>query len=230
MTFISTRERARPRPISARYRRARHRGQALVELALILPVMLFLLLGALDLGRVFYANITVSSGAKEAALRASSGNNDAVAAAVNESQGGFVTVNAGNVTIVYSDATNKCSKTATFGSTVTATVTTPFQAITPYVGAVIGGQTISVSGVATAHCAVLPVAIAIPNPTPTPTSMCTVPNFVGSKKNNAAGTWAGAGFAGAITYNPNPGGNWTIQTQAPAPGSRLCTSSITIGG
>ena len=49
---------ARPRRPVGRLRRARHTGQALVELALILPIMLFLLLGALDLGRVFYANIT----------------------------------------------------------------------------------------------------------------------------------------------------------------------------
>ena len=51
--------------------RQRSHGQALVELALIVPIMLALLLGALDLGRVFYANITITSAAKEAALRAS---------------------------------------------------------------------------------------------------------------------------------------------------------------
>ena len=54
-----------------RDQRAGSRGQALIELALILPILLFLLLGALDLGRAFYSTITVASAAKEAALSAS---------------------------------------------------------------------------------------------------------------------------------------------------------------
>ena len=112
-------------------RRARSHGQALVELAIILPILLFLLLGALDLGRVYYANITVSSAAKEAALNASSGSANPAAAAVNESRGGFVTVAAGDVTTVYSDSTNECSDAASFGATVTATVDAQFQSITP---------------------------------------------------------------------------------------------------
>ena len=107
--------------------------------------MLFLLLGALDLGRVFYANITVSSAAKEAALRASEGHPDGATAAVRESEGGFVVIDARNVTTVYSDSTNQCSDTASFGATVTATVTAPFAAITPYVGAVVGGQTVTLT-------------------------------------------------------------------------------------
>ena len=65
------------------------------------------------------------------------------------------------------------------------------------------------------------------NPTAAP---CTVPNLVGTKKNGAAGTWTGAGFTGLIAYNPNPNGNWTIQTQSLPPGPGLCTSAITIGG
>ena len=62
--------------------------------------MLFLLLGALDLGRVFYANITVASAAKEAALARINGRRTtgAAAAAVNESRGGFVTVATTDVT------------------------------------------------------------------------------------------------------------------------------------
>ena len=121
----------RPRSPVDRARRAGQRGQALVELAIILPVILFFLLGALDLGRVFYANITVSSAAKEAALRSSEGNADGAAAAAKESQGGFVTIAPGNVAIVYSDSTNQCSESVGFGSTVTATASAPFSAITP---------------------------------------------------------------------------------------------------
>lgn len=150
-------------------RHNRTRGQALVELALIVPIMLFLLLGALDLGRVFYANITITNAAKEAALRASTGQSDWAAAAVNEASGGFVTVASGNVTTVYSDPTNKCSKTAAFGATVTATVTASFQSITPYVGALLGGQPKTLSAAAKANCGVVPaMTLATPGPTASP--------------------------------------------------------------
>jgi TadE-like protein len=44
------------------------RGQSVVEFALILPVMLLLLAGAIDLGRAFYAYVAVENAAKEGAL------------------------------------------------------------------------------------------------------------------------------------------------------------------
>lgn len=43
-------------------------GNAAVEMALLLPVLSMILLGAIDFGRVFFAYITVSSAAHEAAL------------------------------------------------------------------------------------------------------------------------------------------------------------------
>src|SRR5688572_15553460 len=50
--------------------RGRTRGQALVELALILPLMVLLLAAALDLGRLFYSGITVTNSAREGAIEA----------------------------------------------------------------------------------------------------------------------------------------------------------------
>ena len=55
---------------AARRTRHRSRGQSLVELALLLPVMMMLFAGALDLGRVFYSQITIENAAKEGALEA----------------------------------------------------------------------------------------------------------------------------------------------------------------
>jgi hypothetical protein len=43
------------------------RGQSLVEFALILPILVLVLVGTLDLGRVVLANDTVSNAAREAA-------------------------------------------------------------------------------------------------------------------------------------------------------------------
>jgi Flp pilus assembly protein TadG len=44
-----------------------HRAQALVELAVVLPVMLIILLGMVDLGRAFVFGVAVQNGAREAA-------------------------------------------------------------------------------------------------------------------------------------------------------------------
>ena len=46
------------------FRHKRSRGQSLVELALVLPVLMLLLAGALDLGRLYYSQITITNAAK----------------------------------------------------------------------------------------------------------------------------------------------------------------------
>lgn len=45
----------------------RERGQALVELAIMLPILLIILLGVIDFGRVFYAYVTITNAAREGA-------------------------------------------------------------------------------------------------------------------------------------------------------------------
>src|SRR5688572_30031486 len=49
----------------------KQRGQSVVELALVTPMLLFLLIGTLDLGRVFYALMAVSNSAYNGAFHAS---------------------------------------------------------------------------------------------------------------------------------------------------------------
>lgn len=46
----------------------RSRGQSLVELALILPIFLLLIAGAVDLGRLFYSYVAIANASKEGAL------------------------------------------------------------------------------------------------------------------------------------------------------------------
>lgn len=50
-----------------RRRPAGRKGQAIVETALLLPILMFLTMGSADLGRVFYYSIAVTNAAREAA-------------------------------------------------------------------------------------------------------------------------------------------------------------------
>ena len=58
----------RPEPRRPRDRRRRTRGQALVELALVTPLLLLVFAAAADLGRAFYAYVAVENASKEGAL------------------------------------------------------------------------------------------------------------------------------------------------------------------
>lgn len=57
-------------------RRPIRRGQALVEFALILPLLLVLTAGVLDMARIFSAYIALTDGVREAALYAAEGTNN----------------------------------------------------------------------------------------------------------------------------------------------------------
>ena len=57
--------------------RQRERGQALVELALVLPILLLVLMGIVDFGRVFHGHLAVTSASRQAAREASLGRTDA---------------------------------------------------------------------------------------------------------------------------------------------------------
>src|SRR2546423_751536 len=49
------------------HRLSRSGGQAIVETALLLPILMLLVMGTADLGRVFYYSIAVTNAAREAA-------------------------------------------------------------------------------------------------------------------------------------------------------------------
>src|SRR6184192_3849489 len=49
------------------HRVSRCRGQAIVETALLLPILMLLVMGTADLARVFYYSITITNAAREAA-------------------------------------------------------------------------------------------------------------------------------------------------------------------
>ena len=49
---------------------AQERGQSLVEVALTLPILLLILIGIVDIGRVYSAKVAVTNAAREAAIQA----------------------------------------------------------------------------------------------------------------------------------------------------------------
>ena len=147
-------------------------GQAIVELALILPVLLLLLVGALDLGRVFYSQITINDAAREGALEGAknptsfiagtactSANKDAnriMCRTLNEARGGFVTVAPADVSVACS--TGACPATPTLGQTISVAVTGRMRLLTPILGAIFGSQDLAISANATAQLNAAPTA------------------------------------------------------------------------
>ncbi|MEN6524323.1 MAG: TadE/TadG family type IV pilus assembly protein [Anaerolineaceae bacterium] len=77
------------------------RAQALVEFALLLPLLLVLILGAMDLGRVFYFKIILTNAAREGAnylSRNPADYNNTLNAIITEGDSSGVTITAGEVT------------------------------------------------------------------------------------------------------------------------------------
>jgi Flp pilus assembly protein TadG len=140
--------------------RQKSRGQSLVEFALVLPVFLVFLAAALDLGRVFYANISLNNAAREGAFEASkhpasfgagqscdaSDAGRIVCRVQNESRLSAVTVADGDITATCSSGCD-----AGPGSTVTVNVKGNFDLVTPILSAIFGGQTVNLHSAATAQ-------------------------------------------------------------------------------
>lgn len=118
-------------------------GQSLVELAIILPVLILILVGIMDLGRVFYAQIVITNAAREGARYGSMYPMDIAgikARAIAEAQGTGIQIDPDHVQV---------SGTATPGEPLTVTVTYRFAAITTLIGGLWGGGNLTLQGQAT---------------------------------------------------------------------------------
>ena len=174
--------------IPARFRQRRReqsRGQSLVELALIAPVLMLLVAATLDLGRVFYSQITIANAAREGVMQAADTpasfiantacnktTNKVMCRVVNEAKGSFVTVAPADVSVACSPS---CA--TGMGNTVTVRVNGHFSLITPLLAGFMGGTNLTLTSSASAQIitepeltAVSPTATPTPTPTPTPTA------------------------------------------------------------
>ncbi len=170
----------------ARHPRRYCRGQALVEFALVVPVLLGLLVGALDLGRLFYAQITVSGAAREGALQAAQTpdsfeyntpcdpvRNLVMCRVMREASGGWVSIDQSKVFVgcptappstpaPLTGSSPGCPTSPSIGNEVQVRVEGTFRMIT--------GPVLDLSSTATAQIAVAPVAASSAAPSPTPTA------------------------------------------------------------
>ena len=165
---------------SFRRSRGSTRGQSIVELALILPIMLLLLATAGDLGRVFHTRIVIANAARAGALEAGrhptsyqagapcdANTNRVLCAIIAESENSLLTVTPSDVAVTCTPS--PCSET--LGSVISVRVEGEFTLLTPFLGAFFGGdQTIQLASTATAQIAVKPVITPASTPSPTPTA------------------------------------------------------------
>ncbi|HEY76536.1 MAG TPA: pilus assembly protein [Thermoflexia bacterium] len=126
-----------------RNKRRGQNGQSIVEFALLLPVLLIILLGLLDLGRVWHAVVTVHDCAGEGALYAAirPDDLDGIRARAAAAASGLVQVNPETVAI-------ELPPNLEPGAPVTVTVPYTMTFINPLFGAVAPNGQIVLQGVA----------------------------------------------------------------------------------
>ena len=131
------------------------RGQALVEAAVVVPVFVLLVLGAVDFGRAFAATLTVTNAARQAAAFAAQHQADGSGAGgscqrtwgqsedIAIGAASSLAIGCANVSVTNGNADP-------YGRTpITVTITAPFAPFTPIVGQVLNLH--QVGGSATAR-------------------------------------------------------------------------------
>lgn len=226
-----------------RFQRSASRGQALVELAVILPLLALIVMFAVDFGRVFFGYVALNNiarvGANHAAVNPDAwqtpGDPAARAAYIQRMT---QDANAINCTLPSPLPNPTFTGTRQPNDLAQVTLTCDFSFITPIMGALLGDPLrisaassfpIRVGAIAGAPVGtIVPLPSNSPTPSPAP-AMCTVPPFVGTDVANAQSTWTGAGFSTTVLKSPNNNSWTTVAAQSlPATSQQVCTSSITL--
>ena len=82
---------------------AHFKGQSLVEFALVLPILLLIIMGVFDLGRLFYIKVALNSAAREGAYYLSYNPSDYVSATVHPDTDAAVMAELDNLGIASDD-------------------------------------------------------------------------------------------------------------------------------
>lgn len=109
------------------------RGQALVEMALVLPIFILLVMGIIDFGRLFNAQISITHASREGARQAAVGTSDTQV--VSLVKGAATNLDPTRITVTILPGPSSRQK----GASITVTVGYRLELITPVIGTMLGG-------------------------------------------------------------------------------------------
>ena len=206
------------------FRHRRHsRGQALVEFALLVPVLLLLLLGAIDFGRLFLGWVSLQNmarvGANFAAVHPEAwpaGSATSVSAATDRARYEslmLASVGATDCPVATPLPAPSFGLTKNPGDPVRVDLSCQFTVITPLIDAVVGKHvTLSANSTFPVTSGCLTDCGSSPAVTPPPlSSNCrTVPQVAGLSVAGARLAWTAAGFTGS--FSPSPSSDYETAT------------------
>ncbi|MEO6579019.1 MAG: TadE/TadG family type IV pilus assembly protein [Candidatus Limnocylindria bacterium] len=188
-----------------------HHGQSLVELALVLPLLIVLLLGAIDFGRVFFGWVAMQNAARVGANYASTHpdawtlTNPLALSQRQEYRDLVLDSGSTNCTLTPSTPAPPSFPDGTrgIGDRTRVDLNCNFALITPLMGSLVGqGGLLRISADATfpirQGCANCGSSGTAPPPPPPPNCRA-IPSIVGLSVSGARAAWTAAGFTGVFT-------------------------------
>lgn len=229
------------------------RGQSFVEFALLLPVLLVLVLGTVDLGRAYFASVSLENAVKEGAFFGARDPDCATAGATCPDPSNVqarVDLEMNGMTVANFQAKCFVPGTTVFtgagkaladcedGDLYYVASQTPFTLVTPLVAGLLG-NTLTLSSDATSvvvtsfepGSSTVPIPTTSPSGTPAP-GTCTVPDFTAgpTKIGGAEDVWVDVGgfSAGNITTSGPRGQNIVWQSVPAGTVGPCLTQMITV--
>ena len=128
--------------LSRRRDRHRTRGQSLVELALILPVVLLIVMVGLDFGRAFYSWVTITNATRVGANYAAANPNDPYpngiyTALVQAEALNAICPIAGTFNPTFVDGPDAGTASSNLGDSARVSVSCNFRILTPVIGSIL---------------------------------------------------------------------------------------------
>ena len=135
----------------SRRNRRRSRGQSLVELALILPVILLIVMFAVDFGRAFYSWVTITNATRVGANYAAANPNDAYPnatyTALVRAEGLITTCPiTGTIDPEFLDGPDAGTAKTNLGDSARVAVSCNFRVLTPVIGSILS-NTVRISAI-----------------------------------------------------------------------------------